>query len=78
MVKWCSGMHSTTPLLQPYEFLSEVNRAMQDLRDWLKEVEGLGQLKRIKGAEAAMIGPAHCALRDAARGPQAGTWVVAR
>ena len=25
---------------------------MEDLRDWLKEVEGLGQLKRVKGAEA--------------------------
>ena len=25
---------------------------MQDLRDWLKEVEGLGQLKRVKGADA--------------------------
>src|SRR5437773_4129634 len=25
---------------------------MEDLRGWLKEVEGLGQLKRVKGAEA--------------------------
>ena len=25
---------------------------MQDLRDWLNEVEGLGELKRVKGADA--------------------------
>ena len=25
---------------------------MEDLRHWLKEVEGLGQLKHVKGAEA--------------------------
>jgi hypothetical protein len=25
---------------------------MQDLRDWLKEVEGFGQFKRVKGAAA--------------------------
>src|SRR4030095_6869108 len=24
---------------------------MQDLRDWLKEVEGLGELKRVKGGD---------------------------